>query len=402
MQGTAMSLVQGLRGCQGLVQPSRGSMLALPRCLQPTLAAAPVIARTGWAAPLAGRPRQQGLGRVGAVSTEASGVADFAEGSVEGANVVQILKDRGLVQDTTGEGLEKLVGSKKVSVYCGFDPTAESLHLGNLLGIIVLSWFQRCGHTPVALVGGATGRVGDPSGKSTERPVMTDDVIERNVSGIGGILQKLLTAGEAEPKIVNNLDWYGGMGFLTFLRDVGKYARVGTMLSKDSVKTRLNSDTGISFTEFSYQLLQGYDFVHLLQNHGVNVQIGGSDQWGNITAGTELARKILGGEEGDGVECYGLTFPLLVDSTGKKFGKSEGGALWLRADMLSPYKFYQYLFATVDADVVKFLKMLTFLPMAEIAAMEAAMQEEGYMPNTAQRLLAEEATPAGLHSHTFT
>lgn len=311
---------------------------------------------------------------------------------------MQILQERGLVQDMTGDGLEKWAGSRKVAVYCGFDPTAESLHLGNLLGIIVLSWFQRCGHTPVALVGGATGRVGDPSGKSAERPVMTDDVIERNVKSIGGILQKLLTVGEAEPKIVNNLDWYGGMGLLTFLRDVGKFARVGTMLSKDSVKTRLNSDTGISFTEFSYQLLQGYDFVHLLRNHGVSVQIGGSDQWGNITAGTELTRKIMGGgdEEDESAvssaECYGLTFPLLVDSAGKKFGKSEGGALWLRADMLSPYKFYQYLFATTDADVVKFLKMLTFLPMSEIEAMRGSMQAEGYIPNTAQRLLAEEVT----------
>jgi len=320
------------------------------------------------------------------------------EGELQASgNVVQILRERGLVQDVTGDGLERLASESRVSVYCGFDPTADSLHLGNLLGIIVLSWFQRCGHTPVALVGGATGRVGDPSGKSAERPVLSEETIEGNVRGIAATLERLLKAGDSKPMIVNNLEWYSGMSFLDFLRDVGKHARVGAMLAKDSVKTRFNSDTGISFTEFTYQLLQGYDFLHLLRSHGVQVQVGGSDQWGNITAGTELIRKILGGsgDEGDAkgpAECYGLTFPLLLDSNGKKFGKSEGGVMWLSADKMSPYRFYQYLFATEDADVIKFMRMLTFLPLEEIAALESAMSEEGYIPNTAQRRLAEEVT----------
>jgi len=332
--------------------------------------------------------------RTAAAASTAGTMNSSASAQVGQGNVVQLLRERGLLQDMTGNGLEKLVSEKEVSVYCGFDPTAESLHLGNLLGIIVLSWFQRCGHTPVALVGGATGRVGDPSGKSAERPVLSEETIEGNVRGIGSVLERLLQDGESGPIMVNNLSWYSEMNLLTFLRDVGKFARVGTMLSKDCVKTRLESETGISFTEFTYQLLQGYDFVYLLRNHGVQVQIGGSDQWGNITAGTELARKILGGEEDDASphECYGLTFPLLLDSSGKKFGKSEGGAMWLNADKLSPYKFYQYLFATTDADVVKFLKMLTFVPLKEIAAIEASMGADDYIPNTAQWRLAEEVT----------
>ncbi|CAG9460387.1 unnamed protein product [Pedinophyceae sp. YPF-701] len=317
----------------------------------------------------------------------------------KGRNVIEVLRERGLIQDVTSPDIETLCGSKSVSVYCGFDPTADSLHLGNLLGILVLSWFQRCGHQPVALIGGATGRVGDPSGKSAERPVLAEEQIEANLNGIRGVLVGLLQAG-GEPKVVNNLDWFGPMGFLEFLRTVGKAARVGTMMSKDSVKTRMASETGISYTEFTYQLLQGYDFVHLNRTMGVEVQIGGSDQWGNITAGTELLRKLSGFDEedtvaADGAEAptaYGLTFPLLTDASGKKFGKSEGGAIWLTADKVSPYQFYQHLFQTTDADVIKFLRMLTFLPMDEIDAIEAAMSQEGYKPNTAQRRLAEEVT----------
>ncbi|KXZ43833.1 hypothetical protein GPECTOR_79g112 [Gonium pectorale] len=311
-------------------------------------------------------------------------------------NVVSLLRSRGLLAEVTGEQLEAAALAGRLSVYCGFDPTADSLHLGNLLGIVVLSWFQRCGHEPVALLGGATGRVGDPSGRSTERPVLSEEQIERNVAAIGSCLRSLLQRncppGAPAVRVLNNLDWFGPMSFLTFLREIGKFARVGTMLAKDSVRTRMESDQGISFTEFTYQLLQGYDFVHLCREEGVRVQIGGSDQWGNITAGTDLIRRLLGGEDKEAPECFGLTFPLLTDSEGRKFGKSVGGAIWLSAEKLSPYKFYQYLFQVTDADVVKLLRMLTFLPLEEIAALEAAMAAPGYVPNTAQRRLAEEVT----------
>lgn len=314
-------------------------------------------------------------------------------------NVVETLRQRGLLQDITSPDLEQVSSKESLMVYCGFDPTAESLHLGNLLGIIVLSWFQRCGHTPVALLGGATGRIGDPSGKSAERPVMDEDTIERNVKGIEKTLRALLEPPEeglATPVVVNNLDWFGDMGLLHFLREIGKVARVGTMISKESVKKRMESESGISYTEFTYQLLQGYDFVHLSKNMGIKVQVGGSDQWGNITAGTELARKMCGSEDGDedndAASCFGLTFPLLLKADGTKFGKSESGALFLSASMLSPYNFYQYLLKTTDNDVVKFLKMLTFLSMEEIEEIETSMSQPDYKPNTAQRILAENVT----------
>ncbi|PNW74377.1 hypothetical protein CHLRE_13g606050v5 [Chlamydomonas reinhardtii] len=312
-------------------------------------------------------------------------------------NIVSLLRARGLIQEVTNtEELERAAAAGRLSVYCGFDPTADSLHLGNLLGIVVLAWFQRCGHEPVALLGGATGRVGDPSGRSTERPVLSEEQIEHNVTSIGNLLRGILVRNSPPDapavRVLNNLDWFGSMGFLTFLREVGKFARVGTMMAKDSVRTRMESEQGISFTEFTYQLLQGYDFVHLCREHGVRVQIGGSDQWGNITAGTDLIRRLLGGEDKEAPACYGLTFPLLVDSEGRKFGKSVGGAIWLAAERLSPYKFYQYLFQVTDADVVKLLKMLTFLPLPEVEALEAAMRAPGYVPNTAQKRLAEEVT----------
>lgn len=228
-------------------------------------------------------------------------------------DVLKTLQMRGLVETTTGdEALQLHCKEKRVRVYCGFDPTADSLHLGNLLGIVVLSWFQRYGHEPVALMGGATGRVGDPSGKSMERPLLDEEELESNIKSIGNALNRIMGS---EVKLVNNLDWFGDMGFLEFLRKVGRYARIGTMTAKDSVKSRINSEQGMSFAEFSYQLLQGYDFVHLMENEDVTVQIGGSDQWGNITAGTDLIRKMLRREG-----AHGLTFPLLVGSDGKKYG----------------------------------------------------------------------------------
>lgn len=312
-------------------------------------------------------------------------------------NVIDILHQRGLFDNATAdvETLRKLSASQ-TGVYTGFDPTADSLHLGNLLAIIALAWFQRCGHRVYALVGGATGKVGDPSGKSAERPVLDDDTIARNLAAIEKNLRQILDrsvndmdrAGRdvPEPVVVNNHDWVGSISFLDFLRDVGKYARVNTMMAKDSVKTRLDSEEGMSFTEFTYQLLQAYDFMHLSDTADVTFQLGGSDQWGNITAGTELTRKLRSRT------VYGITFPLLTTADGKKFGKSEKGAVWLTPEKLSPYEFYQYLVRTTDEDVIKFMTRLTFLPLEEINQIEKGMGTEGYVPNTAQKRLAEEVT----------
>lgn len=295
-----------------------------------------------------------------------------------------------MLESITSDNLRSLASSneKTLKVYCGFDPTAESLHLGNLLGIIVLSWFLRCGHQAVALIGGATARVGDPSGKSIERPELDIDTLEKNILGISKTFSTIF--GSSNVVILNNYDWWKDFSFLDFLKQVGRFARIGTMIAKESVKKRLESEQGLSFTEFSYQLLQGYDFLYLFQNKGVNVQIGGSDQWGNITAGTELIRKILQPDSDN--EAYGLTFPLLLKSDGSKFGKSEDGAIWLSPSMLSPYKFYQYFFSVPDADVIRFLRILTFLDLEEIDELEKDMKRPGYVPNTAQRRLAEEVT----------
>ncbi|KAK7385611.1 hypothetical protein VNO78_31343 [Psophocarpus tetragonolobus] len=309
-------------------------------------------------------------------------------------NVLQILEERGLVDSITSDALHRAC-STPLKVYCGFDPTAESLHLGNLLGLIVLSWFRRCGHRAVALIGGATARVGDPSGKSLERPELDAQSLEKNQLGICNTIEQILGRAQnsnllgpdSSVVILNNYDWWKEFSLLDFLKRVGKFARVGSMMAKESVRKRLESEQGMSYTEFTYQLLQGYDFLHLFQNEGVTVQIGGSDQWGNITAGTELIRKILQVEG-----AYGLTFPLLLKSDGTKFGKSEDGAIWLSPTFLSPYKFYQYFFSVPDADVIKFLKILTFLNIEEIVALEGEMGKPGYVPNTAQRRLAEEVT----------
>ncbi|KAL6323645.1 hypothetical protein AAG906_002112 [Vitis piasezkii] len=308
------------------------------------------------------------------------------------SNVIEILEQRGLVDSITSPNLRASSSTQTLKVYCGFDPTAESLHLGNLLGLIVLSWFRRCGHKAVALIGGATARIGDPSGKSLERPELNLEALEKNTIGITNTITSILNrsttnGGDDSFVVLNNYDWWKEFTLLDFLKKVGRYARVGTMMAKESVKKRLESEQGMSYTEFTYQLLQGYDFLYLFENEGVSVQFGGSDQWGNITAGTELIRKIL---QTDG--AYGLTFPLLLKSDGTKFGKSEDGAIWLSPAMLSPYKFYQYFFSVPDADVVRFLKILTFLDMDEIMELEVKMRSPGYVPNTAQRRLAEEVT----------
>lgn len=303
------------------------------------------------------------------------------------ANVLHCLKERGLIEAVTSDELEVRL-EKPIKIYIGFDPSADSLHVGSLVGILVLRWFQKFGHTPVVVLGGATGRIGDPSGKSVERPLLDAESIEKNIQGIHAHFKQILdfTDPRTRPHILNNDSWLSRFAFIDFLRDVGKHFRISAMLSKESVKHRLESEEGISFTEFSYQLLQAYDFYHLLTEHDVQLQGGGSDQWGNITAGIELIRK-LGGKG-----AFGLTFPLLTRSDGKKFGKTEAGAVWLSPERCSPYQFYQYFVRLPDADVIKMLRMLTFIEMKEIHALERQMAEADYIPNTAQKKLAEEVT----------
>lgn len=303
------------------------------------------------------------------------------------SNVIECLKERGLLDAITSEELLKKL-EQPIKLYCGFDPTADSLHIGNLVGMVILRWFQKYGHTPVVILGGATGRVGDPSGKSVERPLLSSSAIDYNIARIRRHFEAVLDFfhPKARPLVFNNDEWFSKFSFIDFLRDVGKHFRLGTMLAKESVKSRLNSEEGISFTEFSYQLLQAYDFYHLYAEHGVCLQIGGSDQWGNITEGVDLARKL------SGAQVFGLTFPLLTRSDGKKFGKSEQGAIWLAAERCSPYDFYQYFVRIPDADVIKMLRVLTFVDMQEIRAYEAQMQAKDYIPNTVQKRLAEEMT----------
>lgn len=309
-------------------------------------------------------------------------------------SIVQTLRKRGFIDATTSEELDEKA-KKPLTVYVGFDPTADSLHLGNFVSIMGLAWFQRAGHNVIAVVGGATGMIGDPSGKSSERNLLDEATIQKNLQGIRSSIERVLTQdkGKGSVKILNNYEWFKDYKFIDFLRDVGKHFRLGTMLSKDSVKSRFASAEGISYTEFSYQLLQAYDFLYLFDHHQVELQMGGSDQWGNIVAGTELIRKMRG------ASAYGLTWPLLTRSDGKKFGKSEEGAIWLNADKLAPYDFYQYLYRFPDADVIRLFKMLTFVDLEEIQEIEASMQRPGYIPNTAQKRLAEEVTRI-LHGQT--
>lgn len=303
--------------------------------------------------------------------------------------VVETLRDRGLIEAETSDEISSIVEKNTpIKLYCGFDPTADSLHLGHMVAIMGLSWFRRFGHAPFALVGGATGLIGDPSGKSVERVLLTNEQLTENVKGIRTTLEAILgrVGGPKEIVMVNNRDWFEPMGCIEFLRDIGRHFRVGTMISRESVRQRLSSEEGLSYTEFSYQLLQSYDFYHLFEKHGVTLQLGGSDQWGNITAGIDLVRRLTG------KEVYGLTFPLLVKSDGKKFGKSESGAVWLSESRLSVYDFYQYLFRVSDDDVIRLLKALTFIDLSEIDALEKSMKSSSYIPNTAQKRLADEVT----------
>ena len=303
------------------------------------------------------------------------------------------LRWRGLIHQTTDDpGMEAWLEERPRTVYAGFDPTADSLHVGSLLGLIVLRRFQKAGHKPIALVGGATGMIGDPSGKSAERNLLSREDLQRNVAGLGEQMSRFLDfqSGKNAAELVNNFDWIGPWSYLEFLRDVGKNFPVNVMLAKDSVKSRLGRNAsgegdGMSYTEFSYMLLQAYDFVHLNKSHGCELQAGGSDQWGNITAGIDLGRRMRG------VQLRGLTWPLLTKSDGTKMGKTESGAVWLSADRTSPYEFYQYWINVDDADVAACLRMLTELSREEIEALDSARVADAGKRES-QRRLAEELT----------
>lgn len=304
-------------------------------------------------------------------------------------NLIQQLQERGLVAQVTDENaLAEQLAQGPIALYCGFDPTADSLHLGHLVPLLCLRRFQLAGHKPVALVGGATGLIGDPSFKATERKLNTSETVGEWVEKIRNQVSPFLDfdCGENSAVMANNYDWFGGMNVLTFLRDIGKHFSVNQMINREAVKQRLNrDDVGISFTEFSYNLLQGYDFAALNEKYGVALQIGGSDQWGNITSGIDLTRRLHQNT------VFGLTVPLITKSDGTKFGKTEGGAVWLDAKKTSPYKFYQFWINTADADVYRFLKFFTFLSIEEITALEEEDKNSGKAPR-AQYVLAEDVT----------
>ncbi len=309
------------------------------------------------------------------------------------AALIDDLKARGLYNDCTGEAdLVARLESGCQTLYCGFDPTADSLHIGSLVPLLVLKRFQQAGHKPLALVGGATGLIGDPSFKAAERKLNGPEVVGQWVEKLKAQVSRFIdfdshgNKGENSAKVVNNLDWVGGMNMLDFLRDVGKYFSVNQMIQKESVKQRLDRDSGgISFTEFSYMILQSYDFAKLNELENCILQIGGSDQWGNITGGTELTRRM------NGNQVFGLTLPLVTKSDGTKFGKTESGTIWLDSSKTSPYAFYQFWLNTADSDAYKFLKYFTFLSVEEIDAIEAQdAQIQGR--KTAQPILAKEVT----------
>ncbi|CRL59095.1 tyrosine--tRNA ligase [Proteus mirabilis] len=304
-------------------------------------------------------------------------------------NLITQLQERGLIAQVTDEAaLVERLEQGPIALYCGFDPTADSLHLGHLVPLLCLKRFQLAGHKPVALVGGATGLIGDPSFKATERKLNTQDTVHEWVEKIRKQVSPFLDfdSGENSAELANNYDWFGQMDVLTFLRDIGKHFSVNQMINKEAVKQRLNrDDVGISFTEFAYNLLQAYDFASLNTHLGVELQIGGSDQWGNITSGIDLTRRF------NQKQVFGMTVPLITKSDGTKFGKTEGGAVWLDPKKTSPYKFYQFWINTADADVYRFLKFFTFMSIEEINALEEEDKNSGQAPR-AQRVLAELVT----------
>jgi tyrosyl-tRNA synthetase len=302
-------------------------------------------------------------------------------------NLIEELRWRGLVRDLM-PGTEEQLNREMTSGYIGFDPTADSLHIGSLVPIIILVHLQKAGHKPVALVGGATGMIGDPSFKSQERNMLSEEVLQANVQGIKKQLEQFLDFSPAKKnsaEIVNNFDWFKEMSFLEFIRDVGKHITVNYMMSKDSVRKRLEGDSGISFTEFTYQLIQGYDFYWLYNNKNCKLQMGGSDQWGNITTGAELIRRKSGGE------AFAFTCPLLTKADGGKFGKTESGNIWLDPTKTSPFHFYQFWLNAADADAEKWIKIFTFLSEAEINELIAAHQQDP-SKRTLQKKLAEQLT----------
>ena len=302
--------------------------------------------------------------------------------------IIEDLKWRGLYADCTDlEALTKRLASGPATLYCGFDPTGDSLHVGSLVGQLTLRRFQLAGHSPIALAGGATGMIGDPSGKSAERNLLSREQLDQNLHSIKAHLSKILDFDtKANPaRMVDNASWTSGLGYLDFLRDVGKHFSINMMVAKDSVRSRMEGEGGISYTEFSYMLLQAHDFYHLRQALGCELQIGGSDQWGNITAGTDLIRKKLG------VHAWGLTFPLITKADGTKFGKTEDGAVWLDARKTSPYRFYQYFINTEDSMVSAYLRKFTLLSREEIEALEAR-QLANAAAREAHRALAREVT----------
>ena len=303
------------------------------------------------------------------------------------SDFIEELKWRGMLQDMT-PGIDEQLKKGMSSAYLGFDPTADSLHIGHLVGVMTLLHFQRAGHKPIALVGGATGMIGDPSFKSAERSLLDEETLNRNVAGIKKQLGKFLDFESKQSNraaLVNNYDWMSQFSFLDFIRDVGKHITVNYMMSKDSVKKRLEDGNGLSFTEFSYQLIQGYDFYHLWKNHGCNIQLGGSDQWGNIVTGTELIRKMEGGN------AYALTVPLVTKADGNKFGKTEGGSVWLDPEKTSPYAFYQSWLNVSDADASKYIRIFTTLEKEAIEVLEAAHAEAPHQ-RTLQKAISKEIT----------
>lgn len=303
-----------------------------------------------------------------------------------GGSLFEEYKWRGMVFDST-PGLDDLLSKESLTAYIGFDPTASSLHIGSLLPIMCLARLQRFGHTPIAIVGGGTGLIGDPSGKTKERQLLNAAQVEENLAGIRSQLEPFLDfeAGSNPAKIVNNLDWLGPLGLIEFLRDTGKHFTVNYMMSKESVKRRLDSEDGISYTEFTYMMLQAYDFLKLNELHDCTLQLGGSDQWGNILAGAELIRRVRGGK------AHGLVFPLVTNASGTKFGKTESGTVWLSAERTSPYRFYQFWLNTDDRDVVDYLKYFTWLDRPAIEELAQAVAERPGQ-REAQRTLAREVT----------
>src|SRR5579863_4994132 len=301
--------------------------------------------------------------------------------------LLEELRWRGFLDALTSDDLDSYLNEGRRTIYVGFDPTADSLHLGSLIPVMGLAHVQRHGHRPLVLVGGGTGLIGDPSGKATERTLLTKELAEQNAAAIRTQLSRFFDlSSDDRALMLNNVDWLAPLNLVDFLRDIGKHFSVNEMIKRDSVRIRLEErDQGISYTEFSYMLLQAYDFLHLCQHHDCTIQMGGSDQWGNILSGKELIRRILG-RRGEGI-----TFPLLMTSSGKKFGKTEEGAVWLDAGRTSPYQMYQYWLQTPDADVVRYLKLFTFLTRERIDELERELQSrpEG---REAQRVLAAECT----------